>query len=259
MLNVRRPCALLLLCVASQLILARPTSASLVYVSSTFGNFTVTQNNASGFAATADIFESGVKAGVLEASVAYGGGTNPFNSGSLWGDGGFFRATGQSTNTNNLVETADGDWSFNVTPEPGWTTVGLTIFTSGTVIANPVFAGLTSDGTATVHDDQQGTPEELLNNYNDGDAFVNGDDLVFNAGTLATGITSTQHNRLWSYDSAGATSIRFTYEAGPVSNITNEGIAFDAQLRSTPEPSSFLLLGLAQIFVLGRRRQRRGI
>ena len=87
-------------------------SAGLVYTSSTFSNFTVTQDDASGFAATADIFESGTKVGVIEASVVYGGGTNPFDSGRNWGAGATFRALGQSTNDNEPNETASGSVSY---------------------------------------------------------------------------------------------------------------------------------------------------
>ena len=122
--------SLLILLTLSLWLTSPPKSrAALVYTTSSFNNFTITQNDAIGFAATADIFEGGVKAGVLNASVVYGGGSNPFNSGSLWGVGNFFRATGQSTNTGNVAETAGGIWNFSVAPEVGWQVDGMTLFT----------------------------------------------------------------------------------------------------------------------------------
>lgn len=236
---------------------AQTCSAGLVYTSSTFSNFTVTQDDLLGFAATADIFESGTKVGVIDASVVYGGGTNPFDSGSIWGAGATFRALGQSSNDNEPNETAAGFWNFDVTPEPGYTVDGISLFTVGTVIANPTFANLTSNGTATVFDANQGTADELLQSHDDGDAFVNGDDLVFNAGSLITGIDNPVHTRNWAYDSAGATNLSFDYLAGPVTNITNEGINIDVQFSvAVPEPSSLWLLGLLSIPSVRSRRRR---
>lgn len=246
----------LLATVAIAFFTANPATASIVYSSATFTNFTVLTNNATQFSASGDILQGGVVAGTITGTMVYGGGTNPFNSGSLWGTGAEFRIGGSSTATAEANETADGFWSFTITPNANWSVDGVSLLSNGTVLGNPTFANLTSNGAATVHDDNQGAADELLGNYDDGDLFVNGTDLVFNDGTLSTGITGAAHARLWSYDSVGATNLSFTYESGPVSNISNEGLALDVQLSfAIPEPSSIALMFAAGMGLLARRRR----
>ncbi len=225
--------------------------------SSTFHNMNVTQDDATGFAVTIDIREGGVLAATMRAQMTYGGGTNPFDSGDAWAVGNEFRFRGSSTPTTSTPnETADGLWEVMISPEPGWNVDGITLFSTGTTLANPVFEGLTSDGVATVADANQGTAIELLSNYDDGDSFVDGDDLIFNSGSAANGFRRDDHSLLWSYDSAGATELSFTYRAGPVPTISTEGIALDVSLSSTPEPSSCILLGLAGLCSVRIRRRR---
>ena len=226
--------------------------------SSTFHNMTVTQDDLTGFAVTIDIREGGVLAATMTASVTYGGGTNPFDSGDAWSVGNEFRFRGSSTPTSDTPnETADGLWEVQITPEAGWAVEGITLFSTGTTLANPIFEGLTSDGVATVADANQGAAGELLNNYDDGDAFVDGDDLIFNSGSAANGFRRDDHSELWSYDSLGATELSFTYRAGPVPTISTEGIALDVSLTAVPEPAGCMLLGLADLCGIRVRRRRR--
>ena len=244
--------ALAILAFASQTVVG-----SIVYNSATFSNFNVITNDATQFSASADILQGGVNAGTIVATQLYGGGTNPFNSGTLWGAGNDFRIGAFSTQTSEVNETADGLWSISVTPNANWSVDGISLFSTGSVISNPTFGNLSSNGVATVHDDNQGTTTELFSNYNDGDAFLNGDDLIFNPGDLPTGIISDDHTRLWSYDSAGGTDLTFRYEAGPVANISNEAFAVDLELTLAliPEPSSLGLMMAASLGLLARRRR----
>lgn len=227
----------------------------IVYSSSNFTNRVVVSSTATQYSITADILESGVLAGTLNGSLTYGGGTNPFTAPN-WVAGGNLNILGSSTNTSETSETADGVWDFSITPAAGFQVDGISLFTNGTVIGNPTFANLTSNGTGSVIDANEGTSTELFSNYNSG-AFVNGDDLVFNAGGLSTGIDLPDHSLRWSYDSAGATQLSFDYQAGPVANISNEGIRLDVQLSAiaVPEPSGFALLGLLGSLAVLRRRK----
>jgi hypothetical protein len=235
---------------------ATHVSADMIYTSSAFNARVVLVNNATTYSVQTNVTEGGVQAGTLIATLTYGGGTNPFANAN-WSPGASFVATGASVNDAETNETADGVWEFSLTPLPGWQIDGMTLFTSGTVIGNPIFENITSTGVATVYDDNEGLANELISNFADGDIVPNGSDIIFNTGTLRTGITVADHTQNWSYDSAGANYMSFTYRSGPVTNISNEGIRFDAQfsVAPVPEPSSVAIFGLlAGVACLRRRR-----
>ena len=228
------------------------------YNSGTFANV-VSSNNASQYSITADILEGGVLAGTINGSLTYGGGTNPFVTPN-WTGGASLAVTALSTPTPEANETADGVWNFSVTPVAGFQVDGISLFSQATTLSNPTFASLTSNGTATVLDNNEGLPNEIFASQNSG-AFVNGDDLVFNIGTTPDGINDANHSLDWSYDSAGATQLSFEYQVGPARSISNEGIRLDVQLSTAtaaiPEPSSIGLIGLFGSSLVLRRRKCR--
>ena len=224
------------------------------YSSNTFANGSAL-NSATAYSITADILDSGSVVGSISGSLTYGGGSNPFVQPN-WNAGATLAISGSSVATSETNETADGLWSFTVTPAVGYQVDGISLFSSGSILANPTFANLTSNGVATVTDANEGTALELFNNYNSG-AFVNGTDLIFNARSTGNGIPSAEHADLWSYDSAGATQLSFNYEAGPVPNISGEALRLDVQLSaiSVPEPSSLTLVVLMGSLTVLRRRK----
>lgn len=231
-------------------------NAQIDYISSTFANRNVVVSDATQYSITADILEGGNLAGSISGTLTYGGGSNPFVAPN-WNSGSSLLINGLSVDTAETVETADANWSFSITPAAGYQVEGISLFSNGTSIANPTFANLTSNGVATVTDANEGTATELFNNYNSG-AFTNGTDLVFNTGSTNNGIPSTAHTGNWSYDSAGATQLSFDYLAGPVPNISNEGLRLDVQLStvSVPEPSSLVVVGLMGSLAVLRRRKK---
>lgn len=231
--------------------------ADLFYTSASFANRSILENSSVRYSVQSDIMENGSVVGTLTATMTYGGGTNPFSD-HLWHTGSSFTAEGNSTTSGENSETADGVWDFVIAPAAGYQVDGITLFSNHTLLANPVISNLTSNGTARVWDDNQGLSNELLANYDNGDLFTNGDDLEFNSGSLAGGIDIADHSERWSFDSAGATSLSFTYQAGPVSDIGREGIKFDAALSfvGVPEPSSLLILSAVSLLTLARRRRR---
>ena len=230
-------------------------SAQIIYSSSTFANPSST-NSATQYSFTADVLQGGSLAGTVSGSLTYGGGTNPFLAPN-WNGGASLAIGGTAPNDDNsAVETADGVWSFVITPAAGYQVDGISLFTQGTSIANPTFAGLTSNGSATVIDANQGTATELFASHSSG-AFANGSNLVFNTGSTSNGIPTGDHSLNWSFDSAGATSLSFDYQVGPVPNISGEGIRLDAQLSlaPVPEPSAIALMGLMGSLAFLRRRK----
>jgi len=244
-----------LLIFAISLVFASENSvdAQIIYSSSSFTNLNVVTDDATEYTVTTDILQGGAVAGVLTGTFIFGGGTNPFETPNVVA-GNNLIFTARSTNTSETQETADGIYNFSIAPATGFQVDGISVFTIGTVIANPTFANLTSNGSATVIDANEGTATELFASHNSG-AFTNGSNLVFNAGP-GNGIVSDNHSRNWSYDSAGATTLSFEYQAGPVPNISSEGIRLDAQLSlaTVPEPSAIALLGLMGSLAFLRRR-----
>ena len=145
-------------------------NADILHTSSTFQNFLVTQNDTNGFAVTADVVEGGVVAGVLTASMTYGGGTNPFNSGIDWGPAAnAFRIFGRSTEDVNGPDTADGFWDISVSAAAGFQVEGISVYSLGSALGNPDFINVQTNGSATVADDNS-----LLDNLNDGDSLASG-------------------------------------------------------------------------------------
>ncbi len=251
---------LLSLSVCATFLFLNSADASIVYSSATFNNFSILSDTPTGFSASANIIEGGVVAGTLTVTTVYGSGTNPFNSGALWGASNEFRFTGSSTDDEEEAEeTAEATYSISISTNAGWSVDGLSLLSHATVLANPTFENLTSNGIATVADDNQGMPDELFLSHNDGDSFTNGDDLVFRPGSRSAGIDNLDHIRKWSYDSAGATTVSFNYIAGPVTNISSEGIGIDVALSFTavPEPSTLCLLGPGMLLVMSRRKRNR--
>lgn len=234
-------------------------TAGIDFSTATFNNMNITQNDSLGFAVTADVLEGGTVVGSLTAGYTYGGGTTPFNSGSFWGPtANAFRIFGETTNSFNGSDTADGRWNISVTPNAGYQVDGISLYTNGSILANPDFVGVTTNGNATVFDN--GSGNGLITNYADGDPFIDGTNLLFAGGTHNNGILSTVHSNNWALNAAGATTLAFKYEAGfdePVNGIAVEGIWFDVQLSaSMPEPSSLYLL-LLGAFPVAFRRERR--
>ena len=254
------------------LIGAAEVNASITYTSSSFSNFTLTTDTDTQLTATADIFQGSVLAGTATVTMVYiapstlgdmqPGGTNPFvrpvnaDGDLLWSASNDFRITASSIQDSELNETAFGAYTISVTANAGFQVDGISLFSQGTVLANPTFQDLTSNGVGSVADDNQGEADELFASHNDGDAFTNGDDLIFRPGSLSTGIEVDDHSRNWSFDSAGATLLTFDYLAGPVVNITSEGLRFDVQLSTAPvpEPGSAVLLGIVSLFAMRRRK-----
>ena len=232
-------------------------NADILYDSAAFSNFQVVTDDASGFSGTSDIVENGVVVGVLEASVDYLGGTNPFNSGDGWGptgpQDGEFSVAGNSTDDGEPMQTATGFWELSITPNAGFTVDGISLFSTTGVLANPTFGNLNSNGLASVSDST-----DLISSHNDGESFANGSDLIFNPGSLATGIPIDDHRRNWALNSEGATSLSFFYLAGPVSDITLEGLVIDTSVSGgagVPEPSACCLLVTGLAMLVSRRKR----
>ena len=233
------------------------TKADIIYTSSTFQNLVVTQNDALGYAVTSDIVEGGVVTGTLVASIEYGGGTNPFNDGSDWGpSANAFRIFGRSTGNFAGSDTADGNWNISATANTGFQIDGISLFSQGSVLGNPDFTNVNTNGAATVCEHA-----DLITNYDDGDSFTNGDDLLFAGGTHASGILSADHSQNWALNSAGATSLSFNYQVGhdeTVAGVAIEGLWLDVQTSvAIPEPSgaSFVALICLSGFCYRRRKQ----
>ncbi|QEG22419.1 PEP-CTERM sorting domain-containing protein [Mariniblastus fucicola] len=245
----------LLFALALSIVLPQTSRADIDFSSSIFEGTIVTQDDAAGYAVTADILESGSVVGQFSASVTYGAGTNTFNSGSSWGpsaDG--FGIYPDSTGSFAGDDTASGFWQISVTPNAGWTVDGISIFTVGTTIANPDFTSVTSDGVGSIFDENN-----LITNYTDGASFVDGDDILFAGGSITNGIPGSDHSRHWAYSSAGATQVSFNYLAGfdeSVSTIGIEGLQVGMQLSAVPEPATatISLLLLAGLSVRRRRK-----
>jgi len=252
-----------LLIFAISLVFASENSvdAQIIYSSSSFTNLNVVTDDATEYTVTTDILQGGAVAGVLTGTFIFGGGTNPFETPNVVA-GNNLIFTARSTNTSETQETADGIYNFSIAPATGFQVDGISVFTIGTVIANPTFANITSDGSISVIDANEGAANELFANQNSG-PLVSGDDLIFNPGTLPTGIDIPDHSRQFSIDSAGATQLSFDYQAGPTANITNEGIRLDVQLSPlsvggpavVPEPSALALVGLLGSLAALRRRK----
>ena len=243
------PCAAVLVSLTTQL------KADVVYTSSTFQNLVVTQNDALGYAVTADIIEGGVASGVLVASIEYGGGNNPFNDGSDWGpSANAFRIFGRSTGNFAGSDTADGSWDISVTANAGFAIGGISVYSQGSVLGNPDFTNFVSNGSATISDDNN-----LITNYNDGDSFANGGDLLFAGGSHASGILSADHSQNWAFNAAGATSLSFDYQVGhdeTVAGVAIEGLWLDVQTTvAVPEPSSAIFLVVLGLSAIGYRRR----
>jgi len=234
---------------------AQTSQADIDFDSAIFQNTTVTQNDALGYAITADILEGAIVVGELEAAVTYGVGTNPFNSGSLWGpSAGSFAIFGESTGTFIGSETASGDWDIKITPTAGWQVDGISIFSQGSTLANPDFTSLTSNGVGTIFDSAN-----LITNYTDGQSFTDGDDLLFAGGSTVNGIPMTDHSMVWAFNSEGATDVSFTYTVGndeAVSTIALEGLRVDAQFSAVPEPGTATITLLALSTLCLRRRRK---
>ncbi len=247
---------------------AAEVNASITYTSSSFRNFRVDTDTDMQLTASADIFQGNVLAGTATVTMVYvapgtTGGTSPFvrpensTGGLFWSASDDFRITASSpADLDENNETAFGAYTISVTANAGFQVDGISLFTDGTVLANPTFQDLSSNGVGSIADLSQGAANELLANYDDGDSFVNGDDLIFNDGDVTNGFSREFHSRLWSFDSAGATLLTFDYLVGPVRTITNEGIRFDVQLSTVPvpEPGNAVLLGIASLFALRRRK-----
>ena len=251
-----RKCFSLTLVFAICGLLTGNVNADLVYTSATFQNTFVTQDDALGYAITADVVEGGVTTGILTASLVYGGGTNPFNDGSAWGaSSGAFRIFGSSTNNVAGFDTATGDWDLSVTALSGYQVDGITVFSEGAVLGNPDFTNIVSDGVSTIYDSTN-----LIGNVVDGQVIANGGSLLFNGGINSNGIESSNHARNWGIN-ADASALSFTYSVGfdeSVGNIAFEGLRLDVQtsaVSSIPEPSCFAMIGLGIAFI-GMRRRR---
>ena len=234
-------------------LLPNNVKADIAYTSSAFENMVITQNDAFGFAITADVTEAGITTGVLTASYTYGAGSTPFNTGENWGGTSNFRIPGTTNLNPDGTDTASGDWNISVTALAGYQVDGLSVFTQGTSISNPDFTNITSNGIATVCE-----ASDLISNVSHGDVIPNGGNLDFNAGTSANGIISDDHSQEWAINVAGS-ALSFTYLAGfdePVNNVANEGLRLDVQIsEAVPEPSSFAIIGLGMVFI-GMRRRR---
>ena len=230
-------------------------NAQMKYTSSEFVNRVITENSDTKYSVTTDITQNGIKVGQLDASLTYGTGTNPFED-AVWTTGQNFSATGMSTSSDTENdETAAGIWDFSVTAEAGYRVDGLSLFSLNTILADPIFSNITSNGVATVWDGNQNKANELLGNHESGDIVANGSDLVFNNGSGSNGIAPGDHSELWSYDTNG-TEISFEYQAGPVEAITAEGIRFDASFSAIPEPSTLGVLAFLGSAIALRRRRK---
>ena len=237
-------------------LLTANANANLVYVSSTFANPVINQNDALGYSVTADVLEGGVMTGSVTASIVYGtGGSDPFSSATLWGPTGTSFGIAGESNLNPVgTDTASGDWNISVAAVAGYQVDGISVFTQGTSIANPDITSITSNGIATLYDGGG-----LITNAADGSVIANGGSLDFIAGTTSNGIVSDDHSQLWAINVDGS-AVSFNYAVGfsdPVNNISFEGLRFDVQtsVAPVPEPSCFAMIGLGMAF-LGMRRRR---
>jgi len=237
------------------------SKADVAYTSSTFQNLVVTQNNTLVYAVTSDIVENGIVTGTLTASIEYGGGNNPFNDTSDWGpSANAFRIFGRSTGNFAGSDTADGTWKISATANAGYQIDGISLYTQGSVLGNPDFTNVNTNGSATVSE-----LSELITNYNDGDSFTNGDNLLFAGGTHASGILSEDHSRNWALNAADATSLSFNYQVGhdeTVAGIAIEGLWLDVQTSTAlavPEPSSIFFIASIGLATIGKRRRKHSL
>ncbi len=231
-------------------------NADIAHTTSTFSNMVVTQDDMNGFAITADILEGGALAGTLTASMIYNGGTNPFNNGDLWGPiANAFRIFGSSTGDFAGEDTATGEWNISVSANAGWNVEGISVYTLGSILGNPNFEQVTSNGNTTLFDGNN-----LIVNHNDGAILNNGANLDFMEGTHANGLFSEVHSQNWAINAADATELSFDYLVGfdePINGIGSEALWLDVQLTSAvPEPNSALLLIGLLGFSICRRRRR---
>lgn len=247
-----------LICAAVLIGQTSELKADIVFRSSTFQNLVVTQDDALGYAVTADINDGGVATGVLSASIEYGGGNNPFNDASDWGpSANAFRIFGRSTENFAGSDTADGFWNVSATANAGFAIGGISVYSQGSVLGNPDFTNLVSNGLVTISDS-----EDLITNYNDGDSFANGGDLLFAGGSHASGILSEDHSQNWAINAAGATSLSFNYQVGydePIAGVAIEGLWLDVQtipVATIPEPNSAMLIAAMGLSAIGYRRRR---
>jgi len=240
-------------CIASP----QTSRADIDFESAIFQNTTITQNDAAGYAITADILEDGSVVAQLSASVEYGGGTNPFNTGDSWrAASGIYQIYAESTGVVPGDDTADGNWDISVTPNAGWKVDGISVFTNGTTIGNPDITNVTTDGIGSVFNSNG-----LITNRTDGDVIPNGGDLLFSGGSHPSGIPTADHSRLWAINAADATQLSFTYSVGhdeTVRVIAIDAIQMDvalSQIVAVPEPSTAVVSFLAMSALFLRRKR----
>lgn len=235
--------------------------AAATFTGATFSNLTVVQDDAAALVITADVTVGGAVVGALDASLTKVGGTPGFNT-SSWSASGQLNATGQG-GASTGDDTGIGDWAFTITPIAGWQVDGISTFTNGTVLGNPIYSNITSNGAATLQEDiTGGLGAGLITNAADGDSIANGGSLNFGIGSNVNGINGVDHSNLWSLDFAGASTIGFRYSAGTqvggeVPTLGGEALRIDASLSEAPpvpEPSAGLLAAFGGLLLLRRRR-----
>lgn len=235
--------------------------AVTTYTGASFSNYAIVQDDATALVITADVSVGGVVVGALDASLTeVAGGTTDFTA-SSWSASGQLNATGIGSNPAG-TDTAFGDWAFTITPIAGWQVDGISTFTNGAILGNPIYSNITSNGAATLQEDITGGLGAALTDGANGDSYANGSTLTFGIGTNTNGIDIVDHSNLWSLDFAGASTIGFRYAAGAqvggeINNIGGEGIRIDASLSEAPpvpEPSAGLLAAFGGLLLLRRRR-----
>ena len=155
------------------------------------------------------------------------------------------------------VSSADYDFSFSL--DAGYAVTSFTMNSVGTTydLANPVYQNILfpGGGSAIVTDGSPLTGNDYFSGIASGADITTGTTLTTLAGANTTVGWVDGSTNMWGVSfPTNANSVEFSYITDGNVNTSNEEVIFDLTVASVPEPSSLLLLGLASLSVLRRRR-----